>query len=180
MASPTIEEINATLNRTAQRLDRVAQQHEEFRSDMNALGDKIDRLGGRMGGFMNNSGEVCEEYFYRGMLKAMQVGDIALDKLVKNVRSDDRMAEIDLIGINGDSVVFIEVKQKAHPDEVEALTDRKVAAARRMYPDHEIYFGIASMVSSAALEDKARETGIFLLTQGGDDMQVVNDRVQPF
>lgn len=203
MATSTLEQINETLDRVAMDLVALKEREEEHvraqaereeqyareRAEREAQYARAQAERDRrdadfkamMGNFVRNAGEAHEEFFYQSLRRVKRLGDIVIDRIEKNVHTANGRAEIDLIWFNRTSAGIIEVKQKAHPDDVDDLIARKVSAAKRAYPDYEqFYFGIATMVSNAALAQKAREAGIFLLTQGGEHLEVVNDHVRAF
>jgi len=79
-------------------------------------------------------------------------------------------------------LALIEVKIKAHLDLVEQMIERKIPHLRLLFPkaeDYKIYAGIASLVSYDALVEKTRDKGLFLLTQQGKHIELVNQAV-PF
>ena len=47
------------------------------------------------------------------------------------------------------------------------------------YKRYKVYFGMASMITTASMIAAADELGIFLLTQRGDAVVVVNGEAQP-
>lgn len=87
-----------------------------------------------------------------------------------------------LILTNNDSLAVIEVKIKAHLDLVDKMLGKKIPHLRQLFPkieDYKIYAGIASLVSYDALVEKTRDKGLFLLTQQGKHVELVNQAL-PF
>ena len=59
----------------------------------------------------------------------------------------------------------------------------KIQAFKAMLPqyaDHQFYFGVATMVSYDDLIEVAKEQGIYLLTQQGDELAYLNEQVRVF
>ncbi len=179
MATLTIEQINEILDRVARDLDALKERQAE-------TAKMVDKIGQQLGDPGNNIGDASEEFFHRGTERTMEVAGIPVGTLFKNLVATAKVGgkqvavELDIVGVNGDSAIAVEVKHKAHPDKVGELAADKVAAMKRLYPDHKIYFALATMASNEALEQAAREAGIFLLTQGGENIKVVNDKVRAF
>ncbi len=148
--------------------------------------ETVDKIGQQLGDLGNNVGDASEEFFHRGCERTMEIAGIPVGTLFKNqvatakVGGKQVSVEFDIVGVNGDSAIAVEVKHKAHPDKVGELVADKVAAMKRLYPDHKIYFALATMASSDGLKEAARDAGIFLLTQGGENIKIVNDQVRAF
>ena len=77
---------------------------------------------------------------------------------------------------NHTSVAIIEVKFKAHENDIEK-TLKKASTFRTFYPDYadfKVYLGLASLCFYPELEQKCTEQGIAIIKQVGD-MVVIND-----
>ncbi|MEZ5671661.1 MAG: hypothetical protein R3E08_04445 [Thiotrichaceae bacterium] len=75
---------------------------------------------------------------------------------------------------------MFEVKTKAHVSLVDTMLQRKIPNLRKVLPyfkDYKIYAGIASLVTYDELIEQAKKQGLFLLTQLGDHVEVVNEQV---
>ncbi len=85
--------------------------------------------------------------------------------------------------VNENSVAIVEIKHKAHPNLINDMLERKLPNFRILFPFYEklkLYGVIASMVSNTKLVEKAKEAGLFFLTQKGQHVVLVNDKVKPF
>ena len=81
----------------------------------------------------------------------------------------------DVVLVNENSVAIVEIKHD--------MLDRKLPNFRTLFPYHQeqkLYGVIASMVSNDTLIEKAREAGLFFLTQRGQHVVLVNDEVKAF
>jgi hypothetical protein len=84
--------------------------------------------------------------------------------------------EYDIVLINGNTLAIIEVKAKAHVNDLEKMISKKVANFPRLfhaYQNYHIYAGVATLVTNNELIEKAQELGLFLLTQQGDHTAIV-------
>ena len=168
----------------------IKERAEEFRREMKERderfekrAEKIDKIGKLLGSMGISQGDYAEELFYRSFEDNPVLGGVEFDEVDKRVRINKDRTDYDIVLKNGECVGIVEVKYKAHPDEVEAIAEKKIKEFRRDFPDggnRKIYFGIASLSTNPELERKAREKGIFLLTQKGDRVEVVNDEVRTF
>ena len=143
----------------------------------------IEKLSVEIRGYIGNDSQSVEEYFYQTLAKKMRLGDTQYDEIGRNVRLNANSPEFDIVLYNGDTIGLVEVKKKAHPDDLESMAENKIKAFKKMLPhyaDHRFYFGVATMVSYADLITLAKEQGIFLLTQQGDELAYLNDEVRVF
>ena len=160
----------------AKGMDRLRKSQEDTDRRLKNLGDKME-------GFMGNYGAATEELFYRCFEEKPFLGDVEFDTVGRRIKIDENSAEFDVVLTNGECVGIVEVKSKAHPKDLDSLIDRKIRHFKLDYPEfenHAFYFGIASLVTHRDLIDRAREKGIFLLTQKGDNLEIVNDEVRTF
>ncbi len=155
----------------------------ELKEAQKKTDEQIKRTDKKMNSFLGNYGEVAEEYFYQSLADKMSLGEIKFDEIDRRVRYDSQSIEFDIMLYNGESVGIVEVKSKVHPKEIKSLAESKVLGFRRDYPEQsqkKIYFGIASMVTNPAMVEAAKENQIFLLTQKGEHLEIVNEKVKAY
>jgi len=146
---------------------------------------KIGRIATLVGNISNNQGDSAEEFFYRSLIDKTYLGDMHFDIIYRNLPSKKGKLqdEFDIVLVNDDSVAIIEVKQKAHPKLIDEMFEKKLPNFRLLFPYHKaqkLYGAVASMVSNDELVEKAREAGLFFLTQKGNHIVLVNDEVKDF
>ena len=154
---------------------------KELREAQKKTDEMVKKLSKNINGFLGNYGEAIEEHFYRSLSEVMMLGEIKFDEIRRRERYDDNSIEFDILLRNGESVGIIEVKSKVHPKDIEGLTREKVMGFKRDYPDEskkKIYFGIASMITNESMIEEAKKNEIFLITQRGDHLEVVNEKVR--
>ena len=139
---------------------------------------KLDRLSELVGNISNNQGDIAEELFYQSFIKNPTLGNIQFDSVSRNLNNHlgNLQEEYDLVLINGDSLAVIEVKAKAHISDLERMINRKMVNFPKLfsvYRDFHTYAGIATLVTNDELIEKARELGLFLITQQGDHTAIV-------
>ena len=105
------------------------------------------------------------------------------DSIERRYRQVKGGTDYDIVLKNGTSIGLIEVKYNAHPEHVREIKERKIKQFRGQvheFPQFQLYFGLASMVTSDTLIENAKKEGIFLLTQKGEHLEVVNQEVRSF
>ncbi len=142
---------------------------------------KLDSIGDQLAAIGINTGQSAEEFFFRSVGKTLKLAGIQFDSIERNVSLSDELPEFDMVLSNGTHVMILEVKYKAHPDEVGELAMKKTGNFRKLYPryqNHALHFGIASMITNTDLVEEARREGVCLLTQQGDHLAVVDGPVK--
>ena len=140
---------------------------------------RMKKMEERMGSWSNSHGSFAEEYFFNSFDAGEQnfFGEQFVD-IEKNVKpkSKNLKDEYDIVLYNHTSVAIIEVKYKAHENDI-AQTLKKASTFRILCPDYKdfkIYLGLASLCFYPELEQKCTEQGIAIIKQVGD-MVVIND-----
>ena len=132
-----------------------------------------------MGAWSNNQGAFAEEYFFNSFENGKKTffGE-NFDEIEKNAKGLKKgfRDEYDIVLLNCNSVGIIEVKYKAHENNIPQIL-KKAETFRMNFPDyanHKVYLGLASMAFYPELERECIEQGIAVVKQVGDTM-VIND-----
>ena len=139
---------------------------------------KLDRLAKMYGGVGNSQGAVAEE-FYHNSLKANPVlAGMRFDFMDKNVtRSHAGLEdEFDLLLVNGREVFVVEVKYKAHGNDLKRLLDEKAPNFRRLFPEHagrRQRFALAAFHIHDDLKKAALAQGVTVLQRKGDVIETL-------
>ena len=161
--SATPESIWAILQEVSQSQKENAQQIKELQKTV--------------GGIANNQGAFAEEYFFNSFEKGKQnfFGE-RFDDVKKNLKGTETNDEYDIVMLNGNSLGIIEVKYKAHENDIPSVL-KKAGTFRANFPkykDFKIYLGLASMSFYPELEQECIKQGIAVIKQVGDTV-VIND-----
>jgi len=156
-----IQETNRTLNTKFQETDK-----------------KIERLATLYGGVSNNSKDVAEEFFFRGLENRKELFGIEYEHIDTMSRHRGKLqGQYDIVLYNGDKIIVIEVKYKLHPNDVDDFYQRKLPNFRALYPeykDKQVIGAVAALSVPTESINKALAYGFLVLTQSGTDLSVVN------
>jgi len=140
---------------------------------------QIKELQKTVGGITNNQGSFAEEYFFNSFEKGQKnfFGE-NFDDVKKNLKNfwQGIEDEYDIVLYNHTSVALIEVKYKAHINDIPAVL-KKAETFRVLFPnykDFKIYLGLASLSFYPELEKECINQGIAVIKQVGDTV-VIND-----
>ena len=159
-------------------MDKLRNFQAETSKQMKETFRKLDSLGAQLAAIGLNTGQSAEEFFFRSVRKTLKLAGIQFDRIERNVSLSEESPEFDMMLINGSHVMLLEVKYKAHPDQVEELAKGKTKFFRKQYTDyrnHALHFGIASMIAKQDLIKASQKAGVYLITQQGDHVAVAND-----
>ncbi len=146
---------------------------------------QIDRTCKEVGNLGRGRGEIAEEFFYQSLRKQPRVGGIEFDHVYRHwaYSVGDISDEYDVILVNGDQLLLVEVKARADINDMSKLIKRKIPNFRLLFPsynDYKVLGAMASLTTSDELIEKAKELGIFFLTQQGEHVVLVNDKARFF
>ena len=158
----------------------ISQDIVNFQKSLGITSTQIDNLHKTVGGWANSHGSFAEEYFFNSFEKGEQnFFGKKFDEIEKNVKNNwnGLRDEYDIVLYNDNAIAIIEVKYKAHINDIPAVL-KKAETYRILFPnykDFKIYLGLASMAFYPELEQKCINEGIAVIKQVGDKV-VINDK----
>jgi len=134
-------------------------------------GRKLDKVAKMLGGISDNQGDVAEDFFYNSFIKDNHLGGISFDDITQNMRKHrgKTQEEYDIFLTNGQSIAIIEVKYKAHLEDIKKL-DRKFNNFKKLFPiykDYKLYGAMASFYFNQETKDKLLKDGYFVVERRG-------------
>ena len=175
----TLESVWALIKELALSFNR---QMAESRAEFDRRMKKQEELAGSWG---NNLGSFAEEYFFNSFENGKQdfFGE-KYDSIRRNVPAglEGNKDEYDIVLVNGKSVAIVEVKFKAHENDLTKIVT-KAKTFRTNYPkyeNHKIYLGLASMAFYPKLEDECIKEGIAIVKQMGDSVVINDEHLKAF
>ena len=160
--------------------DKLQKENEQLlKENWEKYEKRMKKMEETMGSWSYNHGSFAEEYFFNSFENDQHnfFGE-EFAKIQKHVHpvTPKLEDEYDIVLYNHTSVAIIEVKFKAHENDVKQ-TLKKAETFRILCPDYKdfkIYLGLASMSFYPELEQMCTEQGIAVIKQVGD-MVVIND-----
>jgi hypothetical protein len=146
---------------------------------------KIDKVRATLGSWADNQGAFAEEYFFNSFEKGKtnffneKFDDIAQGLKNRRQGIED---EFDIVLFNHTSVALIEVKYKAHKDDVPKIL-KKADNFRILFPDYQdfkFYLGLASLAFYPELVETCREHGIAIVKQVGETVVINDEHIKVF
>lgn len=154
----------------AQRI--TDEQMKRTDDQMKRTDEKLERMGISLGNVTNNQGDVAEEFFLNSLLKDNHLGSIHFDDVARNIEKHrgQMQEEYDLVMTNGDAIGIVEVKYKAHTNDLDKL-DRKMQNFKKLFPIYQNYKQYGAIATFHINDDAKREAlrrGYFVLQRCGD------------
>jgi hypothetical protein len=183
--SRVIKEIGIRMDAESTETSRVI---KEIGIRMDAESTETSRVmkevGRRMGSMASNQGDVAEEFFYNTLFDKPEVGGIRFDRVLRNIGGGKpgHQAEFDVVMHNGSSMAIIEVKYKAHTNDIEQV-ERQLERYRDIFPeykDYKLYGGLASFSMPEDVAQAARDKGLFVLKRKGDLVEAETQSMKAF
>jgi hypothetical protein len=168
----TDEEIKALVASLAVDSKNLHAAQKATDEQMKRTDEKLERIGIKLGSISQNQGDVAEAFFFQSLIKDCHLGKIHFDDVVKNMEKHrgQIQEEYDLVMTNGDAVGIVEVKYKAHENDLDKL-DRKMRNFKKLFPIYQHYkqYGaIASFNINDNAKQEALNRGYFVLQRSGD------------
>lgn len=169
-----LNEISAIESR--QRTEEINRDIQAIWKRMEGYDRKMEAMGFRLGSIGQNQGDVAEEFFYNSLDDAPVFGGIRYefkDKSWRN-RVGQVQDEFDIVLVNGQHIAIIEVKYKAHSNDLEKLLTKKLSNFKILFPqyaDFECHLGLASFNINDELKHSALDAGVIVLQRNGDIME---------
>ena len=160
-------------DRTDAQLARTDAQLAQTDAQLAKSDAKLDRLAEMCGGVGNNQGAVAEEFYYNSLKADPVLGGVRFDFIDKNTTRSHAGVEdeFDLLLVNGQAVFVVEVKYKAHENDLRRLLTVKAANFRHLFPeyaDREQRLVLAAFHVHDDLKRAALEQGVTVLQRKGD------------
>ena len=179
----TDEQMKRTDEQMKRTDEQMAKLQAEASEQIKKTGKEVERVSTLLGNMGITTGSFAEEFFYRSLQANPRLGNILFDSIERRYRPVKGGTDYDIVLKNGTCIGLIEVKYNAHPEQVREIKEKKIKQFRGQvheFPHFQLYFGLASMITSEKLIENAKEEGIFLLTQKGEHLEVVNQEVRSF
>ena len=176
------QETNKQFHEIARRFKETEKQFKvtDRRIDKRAkyYDGRIDKLAKLYGGVSDNSREFAEEFFKRGLEKRDSIFGVKYDQVDRLERKTKKLqGEYDIVLHNGEYIIVVEVKYKLHPHDVDDFINRKLKNFKPLfkeYADKKIIGAVAAMTIPKHSYKTAKEKGLLVLAQSGDNISVMN------
>ncbi len=173
--SMTIQEMKELAAANLMAIKRLEESQEKTGRYLETVTKNLNDLGTKYGRLSNNIGSDAENFFFRGLEASKKIASIDLDTIDRNVKCWNN--EYDIVGINGKSVVLVSVKHILRKNQVEKFVNKELKQFIKDFPQykkHKIYRGVAGRDVQKAALDEAIKSGLFVLTQSGKDIKLLN------
>ena len=171
-------ETDRQMKETDRQMKETDRQMKETDRKMKETDRQIDKVNATVGSWSYNQGRFAEEYFFNSFEKGKQnfFGE-KFDEIKKNLKGTETDDEFDMVMLNGHSIGLVEVKFKAHENDIPKVL-KKASTFKSNFPkykNHKVYLGLATMAFYPELEEECIRQGIAVIKQVGDTV-VINDK----
>ena len=171
-----IKETGEQIKETGERMRETDRQMKEFNADYHRRMKSMEHI---LGAWSNHQGSFAEAHFFDSFEAGKRnfFGE-RFDEILRNVKGINKgfFDEYDILLINGKSVAIVEVKYKAHQNDIPQVI-RKAETFRVNFPEytrHRVYLGLATLAFYPELEQECINQGIAVVKQVGNTV-VINE-----
>jgi len=166
------KETDAQLKETDVHLKETSKLQQETGAQLKETDRKLDKVAKMLGGISANQGDIAEEFFYNSFIKENHLGSLVFVDITKSMAKHRGkiQEEYDLFLTNGDAIAIIEVKYKAHIEDIVKL-ERKFNHFKKLFPiyqDYKLYGAMASFHFNQETKDELLKQGYFVVERSGD------------
>ena len=156
----------------------LAVSQKETDAQLKETDRKLDKVAKMLGGISTNQGDVAEDFFYNSLIKDNHLGSLAFDDVTKNMSKHrgQLQEEYDIFLTNGNAIAIIEVKYKAHLEDIGKL-ERKFNNFKKLFPiykDYKLYGAMASFYFNEETKDELLKQGYFVVERSADLLKAEN------
>ncbi len=167
-----VASIIVTQKETSIQIQELSVSQKKTDQQLKETDRKLDKVAKMLGGIGANQGDITEDFFYNSLVMNNCLGELQFDDVTKNMEKHRGKIheEYDIFLTNGESIAIIEVKYKAHLQDVKKL-DRKFYNFKKLFPtykDYKLYGAMASFYFNQDTKDELLEQGYFVLERCGD------------
>ena len=165
--------------RRFQETERILKEQSlETDRRMQETDRQIKQVNQQIGNLGNRLGEFVEWQVRPSAVRLFQERGIDVHELQSDVavKREDGGLEIDLLVVNNTEVVLVEVKSKLTQKDVDEHLQRLEKFKRLMprYQNLKALGAVAAMVVEGEVANYAYNKGLFVLTQSGENMTILN------
>jgi len=157
---------------------KTDEQFRKTEEQMKETDRKLEKIGLLVGSITNNLGDTTENFFYNTINANPTIKGITYDFVDKNLKRHKNgiQDEFDLVLVNGKEVAVIEVKYKAHSNDIIKIKTEKAKNFETLYPEYRDYnhrYGIATFYVNDEIVKVAKEEDVMIIQRKGDLIEVI-------
>ncbi len=173
-----LKETDAQLKETNVQLKETDAQLRKTDTQLKETDRKLDKVAKMIGGISANQGDVAEDFFYNSFIQDNHLGHLSFDDVTKNMfkHRGQLQEEYDIFLTNGDAIAIVEVKYKAHLEDIKKL-NRKFQHFKALFPiykDYKLYGAMASFYFNKDTKDELLNQGYFVVERSGHLLKTEN------
>ncbi len=169
-------ETRLAMQEQSRETDRKFQETDRRMAETDRQMKETDK---RIGELTNRLGEFVEEMVKPGVERLFQERGVDVHSQIGNMKAFDSEGgiQVDLAVRNTAEMVLVECKSKLSEDDVNDHLER-LAKFKRYFPeysDKQVMGAVAAMVIPEDVARYAYKKGLFVITQSGEVMTILND-----
>jgi len=182
------EDFNKRLKESSEGFDkRLIIEQEERRQLSLEFDRQIKKISSNIGGIGDSNGYFAEEFFFKNLESSMTLGSFEFHDIDKDLRrhstKKNLQGQYDIVLTNTEIVVVVEVKYKLSEKHVRRFYNKGLKNFIKLFPffsNYKLYGAVASMSDPNEANKLAKEYGLFVLGQSGNEVEIINDNVKPY
>jgi len=175
-----LQKTNRMVERLGEKIEELTAQSKETDKEMRALAAQLRKTDRDFNG---KWGSLIEALVESIVVSLLQERNIAVTQLAETTGVIDtatrrRLAEFDMIAVNGEEVVVVEVKTTLNVRKVNEFIAKMTTFKGwfGQYRDKKVYGAIAFIKADASSDEYAQKNKLFVIRAVGEGALILNDR----
>ena len=178
MTQDQFEQLLALFTSVAENQKRTDNQLAKTEAEVAKTTASVNKLSKLYGSMSNNQGAVVEQFYYNSLKANPVLRGMYFERIYQNLsgRYKNIEGEYDIVLVNSKSLFIIEVKYKAHPNDLDKLLTTKAPRFSVLfdrYADFEQHLGLACFHIDETLIADAVSRGVNVLQRKGELIETI-------
>lgn len=172
------KELREAQKKTDEQMKRIYEQLNlideqlQLTTEQKKRTDGLESIDIQLNNMSMDQGDIAKEFFFNSLVQDNHLGPIHFDDIIRGMQKHRGgiQEEYGLVMTNGEAVGIIEVKYKAHQNDLDKL-ERKMRHFKKLFPiygAYKLYGAIASFHINDDAKLEALERGFFVLQRSGE------------
>ncbi len=177
--SREVQEIWELFRESSNQIEKVARRQEETALQMKETDKKIERLSETVNALTGKWGRFVEGLVAPGAVRIFQQRGIEVKQSYTRSESqrNGESMELDVLVVNDEYAIAISVKSTLKVEDVDEHID-DLSRFREFFPafaDKKLMGAVAGIVIDEGADKYAYRKGLFIITQAGENIKILND-----
>ncbi|MFN8360137.1 MAG: hypothetical protein U0264_09510 [Candidatus Kapaibacterium sp.] len=181
----TLEEVKLLLKELVASQKETDLKFKETDSELKETSRLVKELTRNINGIADSNGLTAEQFFSSALERSPALNGVSFDYAERDEKRHNKQLSMreqyDVLLYSESAIGIVEIKYRLRSSDIELLASRKVENFRVLFPQEaakDIYLAAAGFSVDEQAIEKARELGVYVLTQVGENIKILNEEAR--